>query len=259
MRYDKLIRFAAVWVLCALFAPSVVNAYTILWDTSHGVVSDRVNTFEPDGHYLDLKAALAGDFTMDVTSTGFTAENLVGVDVAVVNVGSAHNSVYTPDEADIILKNFVNDGGGLLIMSSNPFPLSRNANIQPVADLFGITLASSGDASFPLEFSSSLAEHDVFEGFGETDDIYFKSGGELFVSGSIPSVAWNNGNIMVAAGEYGLGRVVTVGDLYVWANGTLEIGENRQFGINTFEYLAAPEPASNVLLRIGALLLRRKR
>lgn len=258
MRYDKLIRFAAVSVLCVLFAPSVVNAYTILWDTSHGVVSDGVNTFEPDGHYLDLKAALAGDFTMDVTSTGFTADNLVGVDVAVVNAGSAYNynSIYTPGEVDI-LEDFVNGGGGLLIMSSNP--LSRNANIQPVADLFGITLASSGDASFPLEFSSSLAEHDVFEGFGETDDIYFKSGGELFVSGSIPSVAWNNGDIMVAAGEYGPGRVVIVGDLYVWANGTLEIGENRQFGLNTFEYLAVPEPASIVLLSMGALLLRRKR
>ena len=120
-------------------------------------------------------------------------------------------------------------------------------------------MASWGYDSLLLEFSSGLAEHDVFEGLGETDDIYFKSGGELFVSGSMSPVAWNNGNIMVAAGEYGSGRVVTVGDLYVWANGTLEIGENRQFGLNTFEYLAIPEPASIVLLSMGALLLCRKR
>jgi len=256
MRYDKLIRFAAVWVLCALFAPSVVNAYTILWDTSHGVASDLSNTFEPIGHYSDLTAALAGDFTMSVTSTGFTTENLVGADVAVVNVGSANNSVYAQGEADI-LEDFVNGGGGLLIMSSNPW--SQNANVQPVADVFGITLASSGDASFFQKYSSNLAEHDVFEGFGESDLIYFKSGGELFVSDSISPVAWNSSNIMVAAGEYGLGRVVTVGDLYVWANESYDLQGNRQFSLNTFEYLAVPEPASIVLLSIGTLLLRRKR
>ena len=256
MRYDKLIRFAAVLVLCALFAPSVVHAYTILWDTSHGVVSDGVNTFEPDGHYLDLKAALVGNFTMNVTLTGFTAENLVDADVAVVNMGSAYNSIYTQGEADL-LENFVNGGGGLLIMGSSPW--SKNANIQPIADVFGITLASSGDASFSNMSSSDLAEHDVFEGFSESDWIHFMGGGELFVSGSILPVAWYNSNIMVAAGEYGLGRVVTVGDLSVWVNGTLDIGENQQFGLNTFEYLAIPEPASIVLLSMGALLLCRKR
>jgi hypothetical protein len=243
-------------LICALFAPSVVNAYTILWDTSHGVAFDGFNTFEPSGHYSDLTAALAGDFTMNVTPTGFTAENLVGADVAVVNVGSAYYSIYTQGEVDI-LENFVNGGGGLVIMGSNPW--SQNANVQPVADVFGITLASSGDDSLLLEFSSGLVEHDVFEGLGETDNIYFKSGGELFVSVSISPVAWSNGNIMVAAGEYGAGRVVTVGDLYVWANGTLGIMENRQFGLNTFEYLAIPEPASIVLLSMGGLLLCRKR
>jgi hypothetical protein len=233
------------------------------------VASDGFNSFEPighydpsghyiRGHYSDLTAALAGDFTMSTTSTGFTAENLVGVDVAVVNMGSAYNSVYMQAEADL-LEDFVNGGGGLLIMGSNPW--SQNANIQPVADMFGITLASSGDVNFEQKYSSNLAEHDVFEGFGESDLIYFKGGGELFVSGSISPVAWNNSNIMVAAGEYESGRVVAVGDLYVWANESYEydLQGNRQFGLNTFEYLAIPEPASIVLLSMGALLLCRKR
>ena len=111
----------------------------ILWDTSHGVYLD----FSPSGWYSELAAAVtAQGFTVDENNSGVLNLNLSNYEIIVVNVTSAWNSAYSSAEVTAI-QNFVNGGGGLLIMGDNADPIVPNSNVNPVAQIFGTTVGLS--------------------------------------------------------------------------------------------------------------------
>jgi len=259
-----------VLFFAALCAPGF--GYTVLWDTSHGVAgaTNGVGGYQPSGEHSDLRDLLEypdNDFTVNTTSLGFTDTNLADTDVAVVCVTSAFNSSYSPAEADS-LADFVNDGGGLLIMGAHPFlPQGNdNSNIQPVADKFDIILAESGDTyTYSGNPALETLEHPVFAGFTETDDVFMQLAGEITIGENAFALAQDptNEKILIAGANYGTGRVIALGDFNTFAISTVANGlnqdENRDFAVNTFEWLAVPEPATILLMATGFALLRRRR
>ena len=253
---------ASIVLACMVFALSSPSeaTYSVLWDTSHGIYSD----YHPDtsGQYEDLANHLTyNGFTVNTTDSGFTSASLSGVDVAVVCVMSAWDSAYSSVEIDA-LTTFVNNGGGLLIMSE--YQAAPNANIAAVASAFDISLEVSDLSPYSVDMTN-LAGHSVFDEVDTVDTVHFYAGSELGVSGDAYGIAWQDttDKIAIAANEsYGAGRVIVLGDSTVWgSNGSNELGmaDNAAFALNTFTHLAVPEPATIILAGAGAVALARRR
>ncbi len=254
------IHFVPVLAMLVLLAPSTVFAYAVLWDTSHGVVGD--GDYQPSGYYQTLVQHLGNNgFTVDTTSDGFLIDDPADYDVIVVCMASAYDTAYTSGEVERIL-SFVNNGGGLLIMGDRQDrPGKDNEHIQPVADEFGVILGISNLDLLHL-YTSGMIDHAIFDGIG---GIYMYAAGELTASSPTFAGAWKEGTgeTIAAVAEYGQGRVVALGDCSLWTASDnwdyFHEVDNPQFSVNTFEYLAIPEPVTVLLLGLGGLVLLRKR
>ena len=226
--------------------------YKVLWDISHGVYL----YYEPSAYFQLLVQNLASHgFSVDTTAQGFLVEDPASYEVIVVCGASSDDTSYTAAEVSRI-SNFVQSGGGLLIMGDNLD--CPNANIEPVASIFGVSLALSDVEPYDT-YTGNLATHIIFENVGE---IYMRAAGEISASTPSAEVAWQEGTGkgLVAVGTYGNGRVVTLGDFNIFAEEEYYYNvDNRQFSINTFQYLAVPEPATILLFSLGGLFLRRRR
>jgi hypothetical protein len=264
MEPTKRIHSGVVLFLSIVLTPLTSFSYTVLWDISHGVYGADAGGnggWQPDGYYQTLTQHLVNNgFAVDTTSDGFLVDDPGEYDVIAVCLASAYDSVYTATEVERIV-NFVDDGGGLLLMGDQQ--LNPNANIQPVASQFGVGLGISTLATYEI-YTSDLASHSIFDAVNE---IFMYVAGELSTSGPASSVALQEEapyEPIVAVAEYGQGRVVALGDCSLW---TVSEGywdyfheaDNQQFSLNTFNYLAVPEPGTLLLLGLGVALVRRKR
>ena len=262
---SKLIHIGAILILFVLLTPSAAFSYTVLWDTSHGVYVSGTyggDGYQPsqDGYYQKLAEHLGNnDFTIDITSQGFLTDDPGEYDVIVVCLYSAIDTEYTSDEV-VCIKDFVNDGGGLLIMSD--VRAAPYANIQPVASEFGITLSIS-DLTPPEIYTTEHTAHPIFDG---VDEIFMYAAAELSTSTPAFPVAWKEETTVTiaAVAQYGQGRVVALGDCSLWSwvdiyEERFYTADNPQFAVSTFNYLAVPEPATLLILGLGAAFLIRKR
>jgi hypothetical protein len=114
----------------------------------------------------------------------------------------AKDSAYLEEEASII-REFVESGGGLLIMADK----SPREALNAVTQIFGTS--SGGDLSSPL-FIINLADHPIFRG---VEVVRFNGGVELISVSPSEAVAWDAiGRAAVVVAEIEDGRVVIVGD-----------------------------------------------
>jgi hypothetical protein len=250
--------FAAVFVF--LYSP--LQAYTVLWDTSHGTPDSSYIPSASSGEWRYFVQTLnANDFDVTTISEGYSATNLDTADVAVISNVTTVSSAFGSTEITA-LSSFVANGGGLLVMADTS---GTPSNYESIANLFGVSFGSFlTDSSLEIT-TSNFSEHPVFEG---VDEIYMYYAMELLDTGSAMPIAWtpDGEHILATSSVYGKGRVVVLGDSNLWrSNGADDFNksDNPEFAVKTFVHLVdtdyVPEPATLLLLAAGSWILTRKR
>lgn len=209
------------------FALNGVNK-NILWDTTHGVYL----SYSPSGYYANLVTLLnTKGYSVTTINNGILNNDLSQYDILVIGLGSAWNSQYTNNEVNAIV-NFVQNGGGLLIMGDNTN--CPNQNINPVAQAFGTITGVSYLLPHDL-YITNVASHPIFNGVSE---FYMAAGGEVNSNTQSEEVAWdsnNKGTIVVYSGS---GRVVITGDINFADDRYRSKSNNQKFTENIFDWLA---------------------
>jgi len=201
----------------------------ILWDLTHGVYL----SYEPTGYFSELSSVLSGaGFGITTTTAGVQNIDLTIYDVVVINLTSSWNSAYMANEV-VALVDYVNQGGGLLIMGANDG--CPNGNINPVSIEFGTTCG--GNSSEPSDlFFTNFISHDIFDGI---TSLYFRATGVLYSTS--PSIAAalspTYSEILISIVDPSP-RVVIMGTCTGWSNNYFYTADNVPHAINVFTWLS---------------------
>lgn len=201
----------------------------ILWDLTHGVYL----LYEPSGNFSDLTAVLAGvGFGMNTTTLGVNNIDLTVYDVVVINVTSAWDSPYQAVEVTA-LTDYVNQGGGLLIMGAGSG--CPNANINPVSQEFGTTCGGTTLEPDDLYFTSFIA-HEIFDGI---TTLYFRATGVLTCAAPSVEAAWSPiySDVLISLVDPSP-RVVILGTCTGFSNDYFSNADNIDHSINVFTFLS---------------------
>ena len=238
-------------IVVVMGAPLAV-AKNVLWDTSHSstIPFDYYTQYQNVIQHLNTQ-----NYNIDRNTGDLLNVDLGAYDAIVVSVLTTQNSAYTTGEVAKI-SDFINNGGGLLIMGDNS--MSPNANIQPIASAFGAWLGWTNPASVPLGYDQS---NQVLQGI---TDLHFQGAGELQLLGPSSEIVWvedvGGNKSLVAVAEFGMGDVITIGDADMMTNNYYDQADNLIFVENTFLHLTTPEPATAIFLGLGSIaLIRRKK
>jgi len=212
--------------------PPTSTIGTVLWDVTHGSYSG----YYPYGNFAALVSVINDvGLSVDMTSSGLNNVTLSEYDMIVVCVGSSWNTQYTSNEVSAIVQ-YVQSGGGLLVLGDNP--RTMNANINPVAQAFGSTLSvDTNQVINPYDlYITNFASHQIFDGISS---VYFRLAGPVTAIAPSQIVAWEPGGIgVLAIAEVGLGRVLITGDINLWDHVFIRNRDNIPFAVNVFEWLS---------------------
>ncbi|MBN1348285.1 T9SS type A sorting domain-containing protein [candidate division KSB1 bacterium] len=234
---SKIYSTGIVSLLCAVILLSASTAFCqakILFDATHGTLA----RYDGRTWFQDLQAELTSLGNTVSTTTDIGRANLTQHDIIVISVVTTYHSAYTAGEVNKI-RNYVRNGGGLLIMGEMPFYL--NDHINPVSEAFGITCGVSELSPRDLTITNIQRLHPIFQ---HVSEIFFQIAGEVTASSPGTAVAWNRlgASAAVAVAEFGQGRVVVTGDANfcytdMFGDTRLYDADNRQFIENIFEWL----------------------
>ncbi len=201
-----------------------------------------------DSTYSELGQILRdNDFDVEpYTEFMILTKNLKDVDVLVF--GCPNSSKIRSQEIDAI-KKFVNNGGGLLLLSLSGGDRGLMNNMSKVSEDFGISFDNTAvkddrsNAGLPtMPIIKSLASHPVTE---DVTELLIPSACSLKLSGKAVAIATTSttaepGNAaIVAIAEVGKGRVMCIGSYEVFRRGGgLKNKGNKQFAINAFNWLS---------------------
>ncbi len=200
----------------------------ILWDITHGVYQG----YYPGDKFSEMVSLLGAEgYTVVTTYQGVQNIPLDPYCVIIISVGSSWFSAYSTAEVDALV-DFVNNGGGLMIMGENAN--CPCGNVNPVANAFGCTVGLS-NISPSDTYISDLTGHEMFDG---VDQIYMRAGGDMSVNSPSQTEAWTDAQEeVVSSASYGNGRVVVVGDMNFWDNTYYDNADNITWMYNTIEWL----------------------
>ncbi len=209
----------------------------VLWDLTHGVYLG----YEPSNYYTSLVSLLgAKGYTVETINNGILNVDLNQYGVLVINLGSSYYSAYSPEEVQAI-SNYVQNGGGLLVMGDNIG--TPNQNINPVAQQFGTT-AGVSDLQPDDLYINNFIQHPIFNGV--TQFIY-RAAGEIDALAPSEEIAWaGNLGALSVVNNYNLGKVVLTGDINFADNTYITQENNQLLSENIFDWLSVPNQVPDI-------------
>lgn len=201
-----------------------------------------------DSTYSDLGQLLKdNDFDVEAyTEFMILAKHLK--DASVMVFGCPNSSKVRPAEIDV-LKKFVNNGGGLLLLSLSGGDRGLMNNMSKISSEFGITFENTAvkddrsNAGLPtMPIVSEIVVHPSTE---DVKDLLVPSACSLKVTGKATSLANTSDTAdpgkasVLAIAEPGKGRIMCVGSYEVFRKGGgLKHKGNTTFALNAFKWLS---------------------
>ena len=201
-----------------------------------------------DTTYSELGELLRdNDFDVEpYTEYMILLKNLKNVDVMVF--GCPNSSKIRSQEIDV-LRKFVKEGGGLLLLSLSGGDRGLMNNMSKISEDYGIVFDNTAvkdernNAGLPtMPIVSDIVSHPVTE---DVTDLLIPSACSLRVSGKAKTIAHTSDMAeppkvpIVAIAEEGKGRVMCIGSYEVFRRGGgLKHKSNKTFAINAFRWLA---------------------
>ncbi len=198
--------------------------------------------------YSDLGQLLTdNDFDVEAyTEFIILAKNLK--DVAVMVFGCPNSSKLRPAEITV-LKKYVMNGGGLILLSLSGGDRGLMNNLSKIASEFGISFENTAvkdernNAGLPtMPFVSDLIAHPSTD---DVKDLLIPSACSLKVTGKATHIAVTDETadpsraVVVAIAEPGKGRVMCIGSYEVFRKGGgLKHKGNATFALNAFNWLS---------------------
>ncbi|MFW9862074.1 MAG: hypothetical protein ACFFEX_06530 [Candidatus Thorarchaeota archaeon] len=201
-----------------------------------------------DTTYSEL-AKLLQDNDFDVepyTEFMILAKNLEKADVLVF--GCPNSSKLRPAEIDV-LKRYVKNGGGLLLLSLSGGDRGLMNNLSQVSKGFGVSFENTAvrdernNAGLPtMPIITNILSHPVTE---DVQDILIPSGCTLNVTAKATTIASTSDTAdppnkpVIAIAESGKGRVLCVGSYEVFRKGGgIKHQGNKAFAVNAIKWLS---------------------
>ena len=208
----------------------------ILFDVSHYSyypVDPWDNTGLTGSRYTALRDDLVSrHYTFDKYYGGnFTADGLAPYDMLIINTPE---TLFTSSEV-VVVTDWVTKGGGLLPLGDNSGFTQENDNLNFLLSNFSLEINSALNYDVFDFTTSDISMHPIREGFPE---LYFSGGCYVNYTGAAYSLVMDGGSTVVAAQEFGLGRVILASDINFLAN-FIDNSDNHQFGINVANWLTS--------------------
>lgn len=251
----KYLLFKRIFLLLivAQLSATHVFAATILYDESHGIPAYVYSMFD------DLVTNNGYDYSV-YTGSEISDTTFQGADIFMMDIQDLSTS-YSTSEITAI-NNFVNSGGGLLMLTDVD---DHSQAAEPIMQSFGMTLTANVSTSGHVIADSSLTT-------GVTNltlDPYAK----IVTSNNdgFSSILSSDGISFAATMESGSGRIAYFGDGNIFMNWNMYTGyssvpppldptyDNYKLALNTVEWLSnttpvVPEPVSSILFVAGGTL-----
>ncbi len=210
-----------------------------------------------DGAYSDWADALKkqGFTVRELSGWKISASDLQGVSVFVI---PEPQDPFTAGEAKAI-KDFVNKGGGLIIISDHSGADRNHSGYDAVSVFdgtlntkdFGIYFDRDKISQHPI---TDLNKKDFPQIFKGVNAIGIWGGATMTLSGNAKVLANSYEGPVVAASVYGDGKIVAIGDSSVFDDGSGDPGDklydnwddynDAEFGVNIVNWCASPANAS---------------
>jgi len=211
------------------FAAFIKDKKKILWDNAHAAqhgVPGNYSTF--------IEILRQEGYIVETAETELTSSLLSNFDLLVT---VDPTKAFTPEEVEAIIE-FVATGGGLWVMGEW-FPRWEgqelvNAFLSPL----GITMNKDAIGGQPF---MALQPHPVSEGVSSIQLWDFAS---LTLSETAVPIGLIDSRVILAANEFGCGRVLVIGDEIVVSqfNNWLFQADNLTFGLNAVAWLTSASP-----------------
>jgi len=213
----------------------------ILFDLSHNPFAG-VDIWDPSPqpyYFSEWRNALVNrSYTFDKLHPSeegnLTISNLAPYDMLIISLPDLNFSAQEVSD----IQTWISDGGSLLISTEMPGgwdPLLVRANqiLEPMGIQYNRTATFFDGTAVPAN------NHPVLE---ECMSLTYYYGSYLNLSGNAVPL-WEDGadNMIVAASEYGDGRVIATGDTNNLLNSLVYLADNLQFAVNAVNWLTSSE------------------
>lgn len=171
-------------------------------------------------------------------SGNFTAARLNQYDIMILESPDVNYTV--ADKA--ALMEWVSAGGGLMVLGdrSQLAPTGGHLRLNWLLDDLDMYLGENDT----LDFVNAVPADPYHPTIGSASSLAISFRNYIYLNESVAQSVWEyDGNIIVAAQEYGSGRVVMFGDMNILSNSQIDNQHNRGYASNVANWLSADDAA----------------